>query len=42
MKHHYLKNKNFNSHFNMEDVMDKDYVHGKKICKDFEIKTLGQ
>ena len=26
----------------MEDIADADYMHAKKICKDFEIKKLGQ
>ena len=26
----------------MEDITDADYVHAKRICKDFEKKTLGQ
>ena len=33
MKHQYLKKKIF-----MEDITDADYTHGKKVCKDFEIK----
>ena len=24
----------------MEDITDADYVHAKKVCKDFEIKIL--
>ena len=26
----------------MEDIADADYIHAKRICKDFEIKKLGQ
>ena len=26
----------------MEDITDADYAHGKRVCKDFEIKDLGQ
>ena len=26
----------------MKDITDADYVHGKRICKDFEIKKLRQ
>ena len=33
---------NFYSHLNMEDITDTDYVHGKRVCKDFEIKNLGE
>ena len=24
----------------MEDITDTDYIHAKKVCKDFEIKHL--
>ena len=41
MKRHYLKKKYFYSHLNMEDVTDADYTHAKRVCKDFEIKNLG-
>ena len=26
----------------MEDITDADYAHAKKVCKDFEIKNLGE
>ena len=26
----------------MEEITDADYIHGKRICKDFEIKSLGE
>ena len=29
----------FYSNLNMEDITDADYVHTKRACKDFEIKT---
>ena len=32
----------FYSHLNMEDITDADYVHAKKVCKDFEIKNSGE
>ena len=32
----------FYSHLNMEDITDADYVHTKRVCKDFEIKNLGK
>ena len=32
----------FYSHLNMEDITDADYMHKKRICKDFEIKNLGE
>ena len=30
----------FYSSLNMEDITDADYVHGKRVCKGFEIKSL--
>ena len=32
----------FYSHVNMEDITDADYARAKKVCKDFEIKSLGK
>ena len=32
----------FYSHLNMKDITDADYVHTKGVCKDFEIKNLGE
>ena len=26
----------------MEDITDADYLHAKRVCKDFEIKNLGE
>ena len=26
----------------MEEITDADYIHGKRVCKDFEIKSLGE
>ena len=26
----------------MEDITDADYVHAKRVCKEFEIKNLGE
>ena len=26
----------------MEDIADADYKNTKRVCKDFEIKTLGE
>ena len=26
----------------MEAITDADYVHAKRVCKDFEIKNLGE
>ena len=36
------ENKDFYSHLNMEDITDADYAHAKRVCKDFEIKSLGE
>ena len=38
----YLERKIFYSHLNMEDIFDTDYGHTERICKDFEIKNLGE
>ena len=32
----------FYSHLNMEGIIDEDYVYAKRVCKDFEIKHLGE
>ena len=32
----------FYSHLNIEDITDADYSHVKRVCKDFEIKNLGE
>ena len=34
------KKEDFNSHLNMEDITEADYVHAKRVCKDFEIKKI--
>ena len=26
----------------MEDLTDPDYMHVKRVCKDFEIKNVGE
>ena len=26
----------------MEDITDADYMHVKRVCKDYEIKNLGE
>ena len=26
----------------MEDITDADYVHAKRVCKEFETKNLGE
>ena len=30
---------NFHRHLNMEDITDADYMHAKRVCKDFFIKN---
>ena len=30
------------SNLNMDNITDPDYMHAKRVCKDFEIKTLGE
>ena len=32
----------FYSNLNPEDIADADYMHAKRVCKDFEIKNLGE
>ena len=31
----------FYSNLNMEEITDADYMYGKKVCKDFEKKNVG-
>ena len=32
----------FCSNLIMEDITDADYMHGKRVCKDFQINNLGE
>ena len=32
----------FYSHLNMEDLINAGFAHTKRVCKDFEIKNLGE
>ena len=32
----------FYSNLNMEDITDADYMHPKRVCKDFEIKNFAE
>ena len=34
------KKKEIYSYLNMEEITDADYMHGKRVCKDFEIKKI--
>ena len=40
MKQHYLKKKKKNTNLNLEEIADAGYMHGKRVCKDFEIENL--
>ena len=31
----------FFSNLNLENITDANYMYAKRVCKDFEIKTLG-
>ena len=37
-----LEKDDFYSYLNMEDITDADYVHTKKVCKNFQIKNVGK
>ena len=37
-----LKKKGFHSNLNMEDNIDEDYAHEKRVRKDFKTKNLGE
>ena len=36
-----LEKEDFYRLLNMEDITDADCTHAKRVCKDFEIKKLG-
>ena len=36
------KKEDFYRHLNMKDITDADYIDVKRVCKDFEIKNLGE
>ena len=42
MKQHYMNYITFYSHLNMEKITDAYYMHGRRVCKDFEIKNLAE
>ena len=42
IKQNYLNKKEFYSNLSMEDITDADYIHAKRVCKNFEIKKLGE
>ena len=35
-----LEKEEFYTNVNIEDIKDADYMHGKRVYKDFEIKNL--
>ena len=37
-----FEKKDVYSHLNVEDITNADYTHAKRVCKDFEIKDLGE
>ena len=37
-----LSKKRILKQLNMKDITDADYMHVKRVCKDFEIKNLGK
>ena len=32
----------FCNKLNMEDIIDADHMHGRRVCKEFKIKKLGE
>ena len=36
-----LEKEEFYNNLNMEDIKDADYMQAKRVCKNFEIKNLG-
>ena len=41
-KNRIQKKKTFYSHLNMENITETNFLHAKRICKDFEIKNEGE
>ena len=37
-----LEKEEFYTNLHMEYITDTDYIHAKRVCKDFEIKNLGE
>ena len=37
-----MKKEEFYSNLTMKDIRDADYMHGKRVCKDFEINFFGE
>ena len=38
----FQEKEDFYSHLNMEDITDAEYKHTKRVCKDFDIESLGE
>ena len=36
------KKEKFYSNLNREDITEADYMHTERVCKDFEIKNIGE
>ena len=36
------RKEDFYSYLNMEDITDAEYMHTKRVCKDFEINNVAQ
>ena len=36
------ENNDLHSNLNLEDITDSNYIHAKRICKDYDIKYLGE
>ena len=36
-----LEKENIYSNLNLEDITNEDYIHAKRVYRDFEIKHLG-
>ena len=37
-----LPKKEFYNNLNIKEITDADYMHRKRVCKEFEIKNLGK
>ena len=35
-----IEKEDFYSNLNRQDIIDADYTHAKRVCKDFKIKNL--
>ena len=36
------KKEKFSGNFNMKDITNADYMHPKRVCKDFKLENLGE